>query len=281
MGLSLKAYVRGRLVDLEDASVSVLDRGYLYGEGCFETVCVYNSRPFRLKQHLRRLSLGLERLHISRDVLEGLDEAVKTTIRENRMERGLLRITVTRKNGRGIPNPKAKAHVVITPHPEGLRLEGESVRLCPFEVLGEDPFPGVKHLGYAPWLLLALRAREMGFDDALLLDKGEVVIGTSQANLLYVRDGMLLVPTSEYALAGITREAIEEIARVSIKEARREVTRLSDLRRAEEIFITSSGLGVRAVSEVMGVFSRSPEKGSVTEELHRRYVELLDRETRD
>src|SRR5205814_2824677 len=89
------AYVNGRFVPENEASVSIFDRGFLYGDGCFETMRVYSGKIFRLREHLKRLVDGLLVLRMDFPAEKELEPILAELLERNRLEDGVARIQVT------------------------------------------------------------------------------------------------------------------------------------------------------------------------------------------
>ena len=112
--------VNGRAVPLEHACLSVEDRGFLYGDGAFETMRAYGGRVFRLERHLERLGCTLRELAIAWPRLD-LKEAVQLALRRNDLSDAFLRLTVSRGRGAGLDAPpEARPTVVVTASPASL-----------------------------------------------------------------------------------------------------------------------------------------------------------------
>src|SRR5438874_2265770 len=116
----MRVFVNGQFVPEEEAVVSVLDRGFLYGDGLFEAVRIFNGQPFRWFQHLERLQRGAEflgiKLPFSPDALRGFAEEL---ILQNEMPDSLLRLTLSRGIGPRGYSPKGAEQptIVMSLHP--------------------------------------------------------------------------------------------------------------------------------------------------------------------
>ena len=98
-------YLQDKFVPEEEAKISVLDYGFLYGDGLFETFRAYDGKIFLLSQHLDRLALAAERLSISPPSALVLEELLYETLRRNRLGEALLRLTLSRGQGAPGLNP--------------------------------------------------------------------------------------------------------------------------------------------------------------------------------
>jgi branched-chain amino acid aminotransferase len=219
---SALACVDGEVVPLERAVIPVTDEGLLRGDGVFEVVRLYGGRPYGLEQHLQRMErsaanllLALRRSDVEDDVQRLLGSA--------RPDDALLRVLVTRGGHRvALVEP-------LPPLPDSVGLG--RVAYNPTLVLD-----GIKSLSYAANMLAGRRARERGFDEALLVTPGDHVLECPTASFFWVRRGELLTPPLEdHVLESITRRLI-----LTVSGAREQTTSLAELASAEEAFIASS-----------------------------------------
>lgn len=253
------AYVNGQFVDQAEAVVSVLDRSFMYGDGLFETIRVWNRSPVAYEAHLARMRAGASFLGMGFDYA-AVRDAVGGFIVRNGLENGLIRIHLSRGiSGRGYGfEPGMQSTVVITgwydagpvqPCVERVRLVvAERVRVDP-----GNPLNRFKTANKLPQILAITEAKAQGAFDALMLDYGGRVVEASSANVLWVRDGVVFaVPEDAGALPGIAQAMVLEVCRVlGLPVQRRSVT-LTELFQAEAVFLTSAARGVIAVNDVCG-----------------------------
>lgn len=240
-----KAYLDGRVLDLDRAAVPPTDRGLLYGDGVFETVRAYDGHVFRLDDHL-------ERLHRSADAIaleipysdEELADAIERTLAANDRSDGLARLTVTRGDGWGVEVPDdARLTVLSRPPPE----REEPVELALEE--GLPPLPGAKTCNRLVHVTARLRARARGFDDAVFVD-GDRLVEATAANVFLVEADALATPPSPPAMEGVTRRTILDVCdRIGIR-VRREPVSTDRVVDADDAFVTSTGLEVHPVSKL-------------------------------
>jgi len=246
-------WLDGKIVDVKDARVPILDHGLLYGDGIFEGMRIYGGRVFRLDRHLARLAAGARALSLA---LPGgtcaLREIVFATARAHGGSEAYIRLIVTRGEGAlgvdptSCPHPRIFCLVDrVSIYPEeklgaGIDLVTASLRRPPPDVLD----PRVKSLNYLNNALAKGEARRQGADDALLLNREGQVAEAAVANVFVVREGALWTPPgSDGALEGINRATVLELAReLGIAAAERSLGRF-DLFAAEEVFLTGSGVG--------------------------------------
>ncbi len=258
----MKAWIDGKIIDGSDAVVSVMDHGFLYGDGVFEGIRITHGRVFRLDDHLARLenSAKLISLELPASVAE-LREATLATAAAFGEREAYVRLIVSRGVGPfGVdptPCPEPRficlvGSVVLYPEErrrQGLRLVTAAVRRPSPDVLDTR----VKSLNYLNNIQAKLQAVRAGVDDALLLNQAGRVAEASVANVFCVRGGALATPAlSEGPLGGITRDSVLKIAAAQGIEAREEPLTRYDLITADEVFLTGSGAGLIPVAELDG-----------------------------
>ena len=195
--MSLKVYINGQFVDKEKASISVFDHGLLFGDGIFEGMRSYDSRVFRLDEHLQRLwdsakSIWLE-IPISR---EAMAQAVNDTLKLNGIQDGYVRLIVTRGQGTlGLDahlcsNPQV---IIITDHIALYPAEfyEKGLEIITASTLRNHPAalnPRIKSLNYLNNILAKIEGHHAGCVEALMLNhKGEVAECTGDNVFLVVR----------------------------------------------------------------------------------------------
>lgn len=271
----------GEIIDAKDAKVSVLDHGYLYGDGVFEGIRIAHGRVFRLDDHLGRLAnsakmIGLE-LPFS---VNEIKAAVVATARAFGRESAYVRLVVSRGVGPLSVDPticdapKLICLVgTVALYSEELQRRGLSLVTAANRRPSPDVLdPRVKSLNYLNNAMAKRQARLAGADDALLLNQAGRVVEASVANVFCVRQGALFTPClSEGPLGGITRDSVLRLARkLSIETYVRALTRY-DFITADEAFLTGSGAGLISVSKLdgcaIGVADERPVTGKLIKAL--------------
>ncbi|HKW43978.1 MAG TPA: aminotransferase class IV [Thermoplasmata archaeon] len=251
------------------------NRGFLYGDGCFETIRLHRGAPFRLEAHLTRLHQSLELLRFEsgwsrHDLLQGMRKVVEA----NHLEDGLVRLTLTageRPTTRGTATITTRSLPEIPADP-ALHVSIHAKRLS-------GPLSQCKSISRVAESVALREANEEGAFDAILLnEKGRVAETTSRNVFLVVDGGLWTPPTYDGALAGVTRAVVIEIARrekIRLKEAS---VSLQRLRSADEVVITGSGVGVLGIGSIDGHRVEAP--GPVTRRLRTAYDSALETESR-
>lgn len=274
------AYVNGRCVPLNQAVVSVLDRGFLYGDGLFETLRFYGGRPFRWSQHLERLARGAAflgvRLPIGTDELRAQAIAL---VERNGNEHGLVRITLTRGVGLRGYSPKGadSPTLTMTTHPAGEARPEEPLEwdlvTARFRLPVSDPIAFYKTCNKLPQILARAEADTAGAHEALLLNTEDFIVEASSSNLFWIRGGRVETPPlMSGVLPGITRAVVIELTTQAGMQLRETNIRPSELVAAEGVFLTSSAVGLVMGGSLDGV---QLKRNSAVIELNRRYAALV------
>ncbi|MBN2910637.1 aminotransferase class IV [Polycladomyces sp. WAk] len=259
-------WLNGKLVPENEAVVSVMDHGFLYGVGVFETLRVYAGHPFLLKDHVDRLSRGLQLLRIRPPLsLNEWTEAIRRLLDANELRDAYVRISVTGGavgpglSARHYDEPTTVIFVRPLPKwPEQMYTEGKTVEVLdiPRQVPG-----GTESLKSHNYLNSVLARLEMGerfpTHEGLQLSPGGWIAEGIVTNLFFVRDGTICTPSTETGiLPGVTRRFVLELARQSglpVEEGRYP---LSVLTEADEIFLTNSLQEIVPVRKIPGWFDK-------------------------
>jgi branched-chain amino acid aminotransferase len=280
--------IDGRLVQDEDAKISVLDHGLLYGDGLFEGIRVRAGRIFRLEQHLARLALGARTIGLELP-FDANEQAriITDTVRAFGQKEAYVRLLVTRGEGPlGVdPTTCTKPTVVCIVAEIGLFSAEQRARgLAMITSSYRRPNPDVqdvaiKTLNYLGSALAKQEARQHGADEALLLNQSGRVAEAAVANIFALRGRSLMTPPAlDGCLEGINRGAVLELARdLGFSVSERSLGR-RDLFAADEVFLTGSGAGVVGVRSLDGRAIGRGVTGEVTLELERRHRVLGESE---
>jgi len=260
-------YLNGSLVQRDEATISVLDPAVIHGRALIETFRSHGGRVFRLAQHFERLCSGAPVLGLTIPLtLPALEAAVADVLARNEVPDARLRLTVSA--GAFILTAAA-----LTDYPPELYERGMHATIADVRRNETSPLSRVKcAAGLLDGVLARERAREAGFDEAIMLNTRDLVAESAVSNVFFVRKGRLLTPTIESgALPGVTRAAVLDLARESgIEAAETEVT-LESLRTSDEAFLTNSVMGVMPLTRLEGAPIGTGNVGQMTEQLSQRY----------
>ena len=276
-----------QIVPEAQAVVSVFDRGFLYGDGVFETMRAYGRHVFRLDDHLRRLAASATALRLSLPRSPSqMRGDIERVLAKNDLDDAVVRLAVSRGRGQrgpgiaGADSPTYALSAETLPdtlaerQTGGLRLGLSSVRR-----VAPDALPAhAKHANYLNAILAHDEAARAGADEALMLTTGEHIAECATANIFFVRDTRLCTPSlATGALIGITRGVVLDVARAAGLETEEALFTLDTLREAEEVFVTTSVLGLCPVRTVDTQTYAVP--GPVTQQLVRLYCARVRADT--
>ena len=276
--------LNGEFVPESDAKVSVFDRGFLYGDGLFETLLIRRGVPFRWHQHMERFEIALELLKVRCPFDHAtLRRFAESLVEKNNLQDAILRIHLSRGIGLRGYSPKGAdtPTFVMSLHPAPAITPGEPPQwkliTARNPIAQDNPLAHHKSANKLHQVLARMEAEERGADEALLLNnKGEIAEATS-ANLFWIENGALFSPPSSAgALAGITRQAVIELAssaKLKFEEATAPPDRLLN---SEGIFLTLTSLGLAAATSLDG---RPLPQSPLIAKLHWEYWALVGVET--
>jgi branched-chain amino acid aminotransferase len=266
----------------EDATISIFDHGFLFGDSIYEVIRTVNGKPFACPEHLRRMRNSAFRLSMelpwSDEQLTGeIDAAIESGTWDGET---YVRLIVTRGVGRIDLMPRtceAPALIVIARKLPELRahLHEVGLTLCVTDVRrnSRDAMdPGIKSGNYLNNVMALIEAREKGTDDALMLNEKDHLTECTTSNFFIVKDGIIKTPSLESGLlAGITRGMLRDIAvdrGMPFEET--EITK-ADLESADEVFISGTIKGVVPVIKIIGQVRWEGVPGPVTAKIRDEY----------
>lgn len=278
--------MNGQLVEKEKATVSVYDHGFLYGDGIFEGIRMYNGNVFRLQEHLERLydSARSILLHIPYTISE-LEEIIVETLQKNELhDTAYIRLVVSRGVGDlGLdPSKCVNPNLIVIAEqlalfPKELYDVGINMVTVPTRRNRPDILsPKVKSLNYLNNIMVKAEANLAGADEALTLNtEGYVAEGSGQ-NIFIVKGNKILTPPSYVgALEGITRNAIIDLAKQLGYDVREEPFTRHDVYVADEVFLTGTAAEVIPVVSLDGRVIADGKPGTETHKLLNHFRKLV------
>ena len=280
--MSETVYFNGSLIPRSQAGISVLDYGFLYGFGLFETIRAYGGQVFRLDSHLSRLARSAEMLGLPVKALE-LKSAIMDTLQVNKLSDARVRITVSIGEGGMVPDPATcdKPTVLILaghyqPYTEQVYQRGFRAIVSSIRRNSQSPLSRLKSTSYLESILARQEARVAGVDEALCLNEKGLLAEASMSNIFLVNNGVLRTPGEENGiLPGITREVVLELAsRLSISTSEQDIE-MEEVFRSTEAFLTNSLMEIMPLTEVNKKPVSSGRPGPVTQRLREEYRKLV------
>ncbi|MGQ9569944.1 MAG: aminodeoxychorismate lyase [Thermodesulfovibrionales bacterium] len=279
----MQIHLNGRLVPAKEALISVFDHGFLYGDGIYETMRVYDGVTFMLDEHMQRLyrSASMIGLTIPVDV-DSLKIRVYDTLISNSLRDAFVRLTVSRGYGPiGIdpdlcPNPTI---VIIAEemreYPKSFYESGISLIISQTRRnIKEALNPQIKSLNFLNNILAKVEAKKKGVYDAIMLNVYGMLAESTISNIFFYKENVLCTPSLDCGiLDGITRSIVIKIAKRDGIEVNEGKFTREDLYSAEEVFITNTTLEVMPVSKVD---DKEFPVGNIIRLLHKAYREEVN-----
>ena len=284
---NIQIYVNGELFPRNDAKISVLDSGFLLGDGVWEGLRLHNGKLAFTKDHLDRLYEGAKAIDIDIGVsAEELEKAILETCRVNGMESGVhIRLIVSRGlKSTPFQSPKAnvgKATIVIIPEWKDINPKTLDQGLSLHTVHIQRGAPTIQDplwnsLSKLNCISACIQAEKAGADEALMLDPHGFVATCNSTHFFIVRDGELWTSGGLYCIQGITRINIIEIAKkigVTVRESSFSLTKAYS---ADEAFVTGTFAGVIPVRSIDGRNIGKDLPGKITSRLRVEYLKLIE-----
>ncbi len=282
-------YLNGHYLPAEQACVSVMDRGFLFGDGVYEVIPAYGGRLFRLAHHLQRLQNSLDGIRLGNPLSDhAWQEILDEVLKRNRDRAGSdndqsVYLQVTRgsaaKRDHLFPEEPVPAVFVFSnpiakPDPQ-LATRGISA------ITLDDirwQYCNIKAITLLPNVLLRQQAADHGAAEALLVRNGKVIEG-SASNVFVVREGVIMTPPrGEQMLPGITRDLVLELAERHALPYDETDIEADSLHQADEIWVTSSTREIVPVTKLNDLAIGDGRPGPVWKsmiELYRDYKEAV------
>ncbi|MGH8672147.1 MAG: D-amino acid aminotransferase [Burkholderiales bacterium] len=269
-------YLNGEFVPPEQARVSVLDRGFLFGDGVYEVIPVYSRYPFRLRDHLMRLQRSLESIRLANPYREPeWERLIGQLVDKNPWEDQYVYLQVTRgvaKRDHAFPAATPPtvfmmSSELVTP-PQSVRDAGiAALTVADNRWLRCD----IKAIALLANVLLRQAAVEAGTTEAVLLRDGFLTEGAA-SNIFVVRDGIVLAPPKNHLmLPGITYDVVLELAQAhTVPHQVRDITE-AEVRSAQELWMTSSTKEILPITTLDGKPVGSGKPGPVYARMYALY----------
>lgn len=285
--MSIFASINGEIIPGDAARVSVLDNGFTFGDGVYETLRTYDGRPLRLGRHLERLRRSAERIGITIPVDDGLLTArLRALLARAGHRDSFIRFVVTRGVGDisyhfdRIQGPTIVMVVKpFEPYPEEHYTQG--IPLAIVSVRRNHPAtvdPAIKSCNLLNNILAVREAQAKGAIEAILLNLAGEVAECASSNIFAVRrGGVTTPPLSAGILAGVTRDIVLEIGREIGLDMREETLSVDELLSADEVFITSSLKEAAPVRTIDGRTIGNGRPGPITRKIEAAFQAALPR----
>lgn len=276
-------FVNGRLVLESKASISIKDRGFLYGDGLFETIRSYDGYVFMLDCHIDRLFSSLRalgyRINFDRAYI---CSSLQSTLKANKLDKkdAYIKIIVTRGiyGGKLFFDCSLVPNIVIivdtlSPYPqeyyrEGIKIVSSSIRRDPFR----NQLYAHKLLNYFENVFAKNEAHNLGAVEAIFLTRDHLVLEGATSNIFLVKgDTVYTPPLTQNILPGITRDVVIKICNENKIKLKQRKVHYFDIIDGDEVFITSSIMEIMPVRKIDGHTVGSEIPGCYTKKLMELY----------
>jgi D-alanine transaminase len=272
-------FLNGEFMPIEQAKIPVLDRGFIFGDGVYEVIPSYSRRPFRLAEHLARLQASLDAIGIPNPhTAARWTELVTKIVAGNLWEDQNVYLQVTRgvaKRDHAFPKGLKPtvfmmASELVTPSADLLRTGAAAIVLPDFRWLRCD----IKSTSLLGNCMLRTLAADAGCAEAILVRDGELT-EASASNVFVVKNGTVLAPPkSHLILPGITYDVVLEIVRANAISHEIRPVKESELRSADEVWVTSSSREVLPITTLDGKPVGTGRPGPVGVRVHALYQQF-------
>lgn len=237
-------FFNNRFVHFDEANLSAVSSAALYGKGIFTTIAVREKKIFLWEKHWRRLNDNAKKIGIDLSEFQEdfLINTLNSLIEKNKLENARARITFFDESAGKIWNfqTEKKASVLITTAKQNKSPENVRLTLSPFRVNSASPLTGIKSCNYLENILALEEAKKRGFDEAVRLNEKNEIVSAATANIFWVKAEQIFTPVIETGcLKGTMREFMLENFSICEKKAF-----IEELAEADEIFLTSAGIGI-------------------------------------
>ena len=280
-------YVNGDYVRKSEAVISVYDSGFQHGDGVYEDIRTYGRKVYRLEEHLKRLYESCYTLGIDvGKTKEELTEIVKELIRRN-IDAGFhdlhMRLQVTRgfkvQTGMHPTLNISTSSIVICVDQKPPIFNKEGITLVTTWLKRYSPSymdPKIHCCNQLNQIMAACEAIRQGADEAIMLDQNGFVAETNSTNLQMIKDGVLVLPTIDSQLPGITRKTMIQIAKQLGMEVEERNVTVSEYYNADEVFICGTVGEVVPVKMIDGKKIGKQVPGPITEKFAEEYRKLTE-----
>ena len=278
---NIQIYIDGQFFPRADAKVSVMDSGYLLGDGVWEGIRLYNNHLIHLEKHLERLYEGAETIQMDIGVSKSeMKSALEKTLKKNEMISDVhIRLIVSRGiKSTPYQHPKVTiGHPTIViipeykkPSPE-LKIEGITLGTVSTIRNNLTQDPRVNSLSKHNCIAACIEADKMGVDEGLMLDPDGYVSTCNSTNFFMIKSNEVWTSNGQHCLNGVTRHSVIDICKKKQIPIKEKQFSINEVHEADEVFVTGTFAGIIPVRSVDGNTIGNGTRGPLTEQLQTWY----------
>ena len=277
-------FLNGKIISDADANISSADRGFLYGDGIYETLRSYNGKPFKLADHLERMRDSARQLKISFDYTNAdIGERINELLENNHTQDAYIRITLSRGSGGGRlqmdDNIEPTTLIQLkpfSPYDSKLYDEGMSLVVSDYKRSTTCPISRYKSTNLLQSILRKEEANKKSAHETIVLNTDGFVAECVVSNIFMVSAGSVVTPSLDTnILPGITRRIVLDICKNSGILSSEEHFKIDVLIKADEVFITNSLMEIMPVSRIDDCKIGNSVTGRITQQLMNAYKRFV------
>ena len=284
---NIQIYISGQFYSRSEAKISVMDSGYLLGDGVWEGIRFHNGHLVHLHRHLDRLYEGANAIEMNIGISKDeMITALKKTLEKNRMTSDVhIRLIVSRGiKSTPYQHPKVtvgKPTIVIIPEYKKAspKLKVEGITLGTVKTIRDNRTqdPRINSLSKHNCIAACIEAEKLGVDEGLMLDPNGYVSTCNSTNFFMISNKEVWTSNGQYCLNGVTRSSVIDICKRNDLRIKEKEFSVKDVHGADEVFVTGTFAGIIPVISVDGLVIGNGTRGPLTQQLQTWYE--LDLET--
>ena len=282
----IQIYINGEFFHRSEATVSVLDSGFLLGDGVWEGIRLHEGKLLHFDAHMDRLFNGAELISLPINLNRNeLQQAIQKTLDKNQMESDVhIRLIISRGLKKTpYQHPKVTLGdptIVIIPEYKVANQDvaRKGIKLASVETIRDYRVqnPNINSLSKHNCIAACIEAEKKGADEGLMLDPNGYVTTCNSTNFFIIRSGEVWTSTGEYCLKGITRSTVISICKQNQIPIHEKNFSIDDVYTADEAFVTGTFAGITPVVEIDGRQINNNLRGELTKTLQNYYKDQVN-----
>ena len=282
----IQIYIDGEFFHRSEASVSVLDSGFLLGDGVWEGIRLHEGKLLHFDAHMDRLFNGAELISLPININRNeLQQAIQKTLDKNQMESDIhIRLIISRGLKKTpYQHPKVTLGdptIVIIPEYKVANQDvaRKGIKLASVETIRDYRVqnPNINSLSKHNCIAACIEAEKKGADEGLMFDPNGYVATCNSTNFFIIRSGEVWTSTGEYCLKGITRSTVISICKQNQIPIHEKNFSIDDVYTADEAFVTGTFAGITPVVEIDGRQINNNLRGELTKTLQNYYKDQVN-----
>tara|TARA_B100000965_G_scaffold10286_1_gene8004 strand:- start:302 stop:1198 length:897 start_codon:yes stop_codon:yes gene_type:complete len=282
----IQIYINGEFFHRSEATVSVLDSGFLLGDGVWEGIRLHEGKLLHFDAHMDRLFNGAELISLPINLNRNeLQQAIQKTLDKNQMESDIhIRLIISRGLKKTpYQHPKVTLGdptIVIIPEYKVANQDvaRKGIKLASVETIRDYRVqnPNINSLSKHNCIAACIEAEKKGADEGLMFDPNGYVTTCNSTNFFIIRSGEVWTSTGEYCLKGITRSTVISICKQNQIPIHEKNFSIDDVYTADEAFVTGTFAGITPVVEIDGRQINNNLRGELTKTLQNYYKDQVN-----